>query len=735
MREPGNVQSTNNTPGWRPLMLAAGLCLVSSVAGFAVAKESTEARGIPYPETRRAETHDMMHGERVDDPYRWLEDDGAPEVEVWDNAQMKLVRDYLDGVEGREAVAARITEEFALDGISTLPRFAEKTRWFRRRLKGQNHAALYVTNVEGTDEPQVVLDPNTWSEDGTEGMVGFEVSPNGNYVAYFRAAKGSEASTLFIRDVATGKDLPERIGRTKFSSIVWDRDSRGFVYSRMPDPELVPASQAQHNRRVYHHTLGDLAIDDPMVWGRGRPTLESVWCFRSADRKHLFVAYGLPYRAINTSEIEWRDGRAVITPVLTETKDRTHVDRSGDTYILNSDRHDGRREIYVSKVLENREPGPWERVAVPPSERGAIVDVHVIAGRHLLVRARDDVVSSLWVLPLESKDGTRTRREITLPSPGTVSHAVDREGDPRVWFRFSSYSTPDSNWVVNLDEETLTPKSLERLPTTIDVDRLVSERRIYKSKDGTEVPVFLLRRKDTPLDGSAPCVLHGYGGFRVSKLPTFSKDRALWVEMGGIWAVACIRGGSEFGEAWHVAGAMGNKQNVFDDFLAAADWLVSENICKRDRLAIAGGSNGGLLTAVCVNQRPDLCRAAICGVPLTDMLRYHRFQYAKTWTMEYGDPDDPKHFAWLRKYSPYHNVKAETAYPSVLLTAGLHDGRVNAFHARKMAAQWQRATTSADRPILVRIDRDSGHGAASLKQRRAQMLDKFMFLKRELGVR
>ncbi len=717
------------------LMTWIGLLLMTCIFAPASAKEPAKDESFAYPVTPRTDVHDMLHGERVDDPYRWLEDDDAPEVIKWDKAQMNVVRSTLDGVEGRDAIAARIEEEFALDGIASLPRFSDKARWFRRRHKGQNHAALYRTNLEGTEKPRVVLDPNTWSKDGTEGLVSFEVSPDGKYVAYLRAPKGSENSTLYIRDVATGRDLPERIGRTKFSNIIWDRDSRGFMYSRMPDPELVPASETQHNRRIYHHTLGDVPIDDPIVWGRGRPALESSWCYRSADRKHVYVSHGLPYRAINTVEIEWNDGTAREIPIMSDAKDRTYIGRSGDYYVLNSDRHDGRREIYVSKVQENREPGPWERVAVPPSERGAIDNVHIVAGRHLLLQARDNVVSSLWVIPLESKDGTRKRRTIALPSPGTVSRIVTREGDSRVWLRFSSYSTPDSNWEVDLDDEQPTTRLVERLPTTIDLDRLVSERRIYKSKDGTDVPIFLLRLQDTPLDGSAPCVLYGYGGFRNSMTPRFGRASALWAEMGGIWAVACIRGGSEFGEAWHAAGAMGNKQNVFDDFIAAADWLVNENICTRDRLAIAGGSNGGLLTAVCVNQRPDLCRAAISAVPLTDMLRYHRFQFAKSWTLEYGDPDNPKHAQWLRKYSPYHNVKAGTAYPATLLTAGLHDGRVNALHARKMAAQWQHATTSTHRPILVRIDRESGHGAASMKQMRAQLLDRLMFLKRELGVR
>ena len=285
-------------------------------------------------------------------------------------------------------------------------------------------------------------------------------------------------------------------------------------------------------------------------------------------------------------------------------------------------------------------------------------------------------------------------------------------------------SASSTSWASRGDDSSM---SVASLPTSIDVSNLVSTQMTYPSKDGTQVPIFLLHRKDTKLDGSAPTILYGYGGFRVGLYPGFSRSRAIWAELGGVLAVACLRGGDEFGEGWHKDGCLGNKQNVYDDFIAAADWLVETGKASRGKLAIQGGSNGGLLTAVVANQRPDLCRAVISAVPLTDMLRYHKFQFAKSWTMEYGDPDKPEEFAWIRPYSPYHNVKDGTAYPAILLTAGLKDGRVNAFHARKMAAQWQRATSS-DHPVLLRIDRKGGHGAAGLKRALDGVLDQWSFL-------
>jgi prolyl oligopeptidase len=265
----------------------------------------------------------------------------------------------------------------------------------------------------------------------------------------------------------------------------------------------------------------------------------------------------------------------------------------------------------------------------------------------------------------------------------------------------------------------------------VDVSTLTSERIDVPSKDGTKIPVFLLRAKGTKLDGSAPTVLYGYGGFRVGLYPAFSRTWALWAERGGVLAVASLRGGDEFGETWHEAGCLSCKQNVFDDFIAVADGLVASGRASRERLAIRGGSNGGLLVATCINQRPDLCRAVVCEVPLTDMLRYHRFQDALSWTKEYGNPDVAEHFEWLKAYSPYHNVKDGAAYPAILVTSGITDGRVNAFHARKIVARWQ-AASSSGHPVLLRIDRDSGHGSASLQQYRAELIDVFTFLEAEL---
>jgi prolyl oligopeptidase len=682
-----------------------------------------------YPPTRKDDVVMAMHGEKIPDPYRWLEKDDDPEVVAWDQAQYALLRKRLDACPGRSELQARLKAEFASGGMRSLPIFEGGWRWTTYRPQGADQPVLYRAREGGGGTPQVVLDPNTWSKDGTASILDWQASPDGRYVAFRRGDRGSEETTLFIWDTQKEERLPEAIDRTKFATILWDLDSKGFLYNRMPDPHSVPAGQEQYHDRIYHHRLGDLVLDDPMVYGRGRPMLEGCWMYRSADRKQLFVGRGLPYKSVETFEAAWEGDHLKLTPVVAGRDERTWVDKAGDTYVFNTDRNTGRREVFTAQRKADGTMGPWQPVEVPRSDKGVIQDAQIVGDRFLVVHVRDDLVSHLWVRPLAGG----SVREIPLPGDGTVgSTLATKLGDTHLWFSFDSYTRPPTIYRCDTASKDLSLVAETTLPTTVDTDALVCERTTYPSKDGTRIPIFLLHRKDQPLDGSRPTVLYGYGGFRVGLYPHFARTRALWADLGGVLAVACLRGGNEYGEAWHQAGCLANKQNVFDDFEAGADWLVSTGRASRERLALQGGSNGGLLVAVCVNQRPDACRAAVAEVPLTDMLRYQRFQYARSWTKEYGDPDVPAEFAWIRPWSPYHNVKDGTAYPAVLLTGGIQDSRVDAFHARKMAARWQ-AATSSDAPILLRIDRKGGHGAAGLTRALAEVLDVWCFLREELA--
>jgi prolyl oligopeptidase len=693
------------------------------------------ASGKPdYPDTRRVDAKDVLHGVDVPDPYRWLEDNESKEVEAWDFAQNALLRARLDACPGRAELEARLHKELDLGGIESLPRFAGEFAFHTYAAPGENHAVLYVRDAAGKEPPRVVLDPNAWSKDGTQGLRGWTPSPDGRYVVYGRDQNASEEATLYVHDLKTGLDLTDRITRAKHTSVAWRPDSQSFYYTRQPNPDDVPAGDQEYHRRVFLHALGSLVADDPVVYGQGRPKIESMWVGSSTDERHQFVVRGIPYETLDTFEIEDGEGQRRLTPVLVGNPSRTEVDRVGDTYVLVTDFEAPKKRICTARRGESNDPAKWREI-VPQSD--AVIEATALCKDRLVVLRRDNLIARLTVVDLEG----RVLGEVALPGAGTVgSQLAVKPGDRRLWLTFESYSVPPSTWVVDLGEAPTgegaaarwTPKRLAILPTTIDVDGLVSERFDVPSKDGTKVPMFVLRAKKTPLDGSAPTLLYAYGGFRVGMYPVFSRSMALWVELGGVYAVASLRGGDEFGEDWHCAGCLANKQNVFDDFIACADWLVTSGKAKRERLAIMGGSNGGLLVATVTNQRPDLCRAVVCSVPLTDMLRFHRFQYALTWTKEYGDPDVKEQFDWIRPYSPYHNVKAGTAYPAILVTAGLSDKRVNAFHARKIVAQWQ-AATSSDRPVLLHLDRQSGHSSASLQQAKRERLDRFCFLRIELG--
>ena len=714
----------------RPVLAVCSLALV--VAAVAptpsVAGDGTAPGPAPSPrppETRRGDDADPWHGERVPDPYRWLEADDAPEVVAWDRAQQAVTRAVLDAVPQRAAIAARIEAELDLPSPRSLPRFEGGRMWTSERGRGQNHPVLVARDRDGEGPPVVVLDPNTWSADGTAGLQRWAASPDGRWLAYTRDERGNEDGTLFLRDLSAGKDVGLSIDRLKFSGITWAPDSSGFWYTRMPDPSSVPAGEAQLHTRVFFHRLGDLVVDDERVYGAGRPAIESKFVFTTTDDRVVLLGRGEPYRTSDLFALERGPTGPVLRPLFVDVPALSSIDKVGDRFVVQTDWEAPRGRLLWAPVADTPPAAQWKTLL--PEGKAVLEGFEVVRDR-LVVHLRDDLASHLRVL---AADGTDLG-EIALPGPGVVRGLATKRDDPRLWVAFESMDRPVSTWVCDTSSPTRALVEVERAPTTVASDRLVTERLAFPSKDGTSIPVFVLRRKDVPLDGRAPTVVTGYGGFRVAQLPRWGGLRAMWAEAGGVLVSACLRGGDEFGEAWHEGGCLACKQNTFDDLVGVVDGLVAAGKASRERLAIEGGSNGGLLVAAVGNQRPDLCRAILCAVPLTDMLRFHRFQFAKIWTKEYGDPDVEAEYRWIRPYSPVHNVKEGAAYPAALVTAGLHDGRVQPFHARKLAAAWQHATTSG-RPVLLSIDRDSGHGSASRKQLKAEQVDRFCFLVRELG--
>jgi prolyl oligopeptidase len=499
-----------------------------SVAGTWAGAEEPRSGKPAYPETRREEAKDVLHGQDVLDPYRWLEDDDSKEVEAWDRAQLALLRARLDATPGREELKSRLEKELDLGGIESLPHFAGAWEYHTYRAPGENHEALYRRDAAGKEPPMVVIDPNAWSEDGTQGLGDWWPSPDGRYLAYGRDAKGSEDITLYVRDVDAGTDLPDVITRTKFTSVVWRADGRSFYYERLPDPADVPAAEVEYHRRVRLHVLGTLVVDDPVIYGQGRPMLESPWVGTSTDEQHRFLVRGIPYETLDTFEIVETWGEPRLEPILVGNDSRTYVDRVGDLYVLNTDYQAPRRRICVATKGRTENPLHWKTI-VPESED--VIESVWLAKDRLVVQKRENLAARLSVVAL---DGTPLG-QVALPSDGAVGSLATKPGDPRLWFTFEAYNVPLSTWVVDLSQEAqgtgaaarFAPTRLATIPTTLRIDELVSERLDLPSKDGTKIPVYVLRSKHTPLDGSAPTLLYGYGGFRVGLYPRFSRSMAV----------------------------------------------------------------------------------------------------------------------------------------------------------------------------------------------------------------
>ncbi|MBN2171486.1 MAG: S9 family peptidase [Candidatus Krumholzibacteriota bacterium] len=674
------------------------------------------------PETRVEAVRDTLHGVVIVDPYRWLEDGESAEVRAWTEAQNARTKALLDAVPIREKLRARLTELLETGTIDT-PRPRGGRLFWEEREAGQNQPVLYAR--DGEDAPRfVVVDPNPLSEDGTAAMDWWSPSPDGRLVAYGISLHGSENSTLYLRDVAAGRDLAEAIPNARAAQPSWDADGAGFYYCRYPEAGTVPEGDESYYRTVYHHAVGGAWRDDPLVfrdekkeaWPQPRVSPCGRWLL-----VHSWVGH-------NRTDIRLKDlrdpgGDWIPVAVGEELAAEAYV-ADGTLYIWTNLGAPNYRVMAADVTA----PGiaNW-RVLV--AETGDALESMELAAGRLWLRYLHEASSLVRVF---TPDGTFAG-ELSLPGLGAVGFVSGEWDGPAAYLEYESDFVPPT--VYRVDPGSLRLTVHDRLEVDLDTSDYVSELVWYESKDGTPVSMFLVHRKETPRDGSNPTILSGYGGFMVSTTPYFSKSRLAMLEEGLIIARPHLRGGGEYGEAWHEAGMLGNKQNTFDDFIAAAEYLIAEGWTRPERLAIWGGSNGGLLVGAAVVQRPDLFRAAVCGVPLLDMLRYHRFLIARLWIPEYGSSEDPEQFQWLHAYSPYHHVEPGTAYPAVLFTAAESDGRVDPLHARKMAAAMQAATTAKDRPILVYIEPKAGHGVGKpVSKVVEEITDELSFFCWQLGV-
>ncbi|MEW5764326.1 MAG: prolyl oligopeptidase family serine peptidase [Acidobacteriota bacterium] len=693
--------------------LALAVCL----AGGA---ESPGA-GISYPATRAEKVTDDYFGTAISDPYRWLENGESPEVAAWTEAQNAVTRRYLDAVPARPAIAKRLKALWNYEKMDT-PVEAGGLLFYTKNDGLQNQSPLYVQEgPEGAS--RVLIDPNTLSADGTVAMDWWYVSEKGKYVAYGTSPNGTEQSVLRIRETATGRDLSDVIDGCRFSSVAWLPDETGFYYTRFPKPGTVPENERNYNRKVLFHRLGDDPEADTLVLACPAKKEIGFGVALSNDANHLLIS---AYEGSDRSTEIWvKDLRSGALVQITRGFHDQYEGEiyNGVFYCLTTEGAPNGRVFAVDLVDPRREK--WTEII--PEGKDSLDSIAIYGGR-LFVESLHNATCRVDIRGLDGKD----LGSVPLPPMVSVSGTSGRWDSRRVFLTVSGFTLPKTVLRYDVGEGSLATFFAPRVP--FRTDDFATEQVWVTSRDGTKVSMFVAHKKDLRRDGTAPCYLTGYGGFTISETPFFSPVVLWWLEQGGVFALPNLRGGGEYGEAWHRAGMREKKQNVFDDFYAAAEFLVANGYTSKERLAAEGGSNGGLLTGAALTQRPDLFGAVVIEVPLLDMLRYHRFSIARYWIPEYGSSEDPEQFKYLRAYSPYHNVRGDVTYPPTLLMTGASDSRVDPLHARKMAALLQAEGKGG--PFLLRVETKAGHGQGKPTAKRIEeAADRFAFLVRTLGMK
>lgn len=670
---------------------------------------------------------------RVADPYRWLEDAAADDVEAWSSAQDSLVRSALDSLPGRERVAERLRALLGAGSVSA-PALRGGRRFLMRRTAEQEHAVLLVQEPDGTE--RVLLDPMVIDPTGTTTLDSWQPTKEGHLLAYQLSEGGTEESILRVVDVSTGELLDGPIDRARYSPVAWLPGGEAFFYVRRIAPDGLPEDEQQYHRRVWFHRLGSDPTDDVMVFGEGLEktnyygvsvSMDGRWLSVSASagtapRNDLWVA------DLTVSAAESPEFRVVQENVDAQTG--VHFARDGRAYVF-TDRDAPRGRLCVADPADLSFES-WEDL-VPEDPEAVLDGFGLLDGSELdepvlLCSWTRHAVSEISVHRLE--DGVRTG-SVPLPGVGSVGGLSTRpEGGHEAWFGYTDHVTPSS--IFHFDGRTGVTELYASPPGTVEVPAVSVRVQEFASKDGTTVRMFVLSPTAQP-DRPRPTVLYGYGGFGISMTPGYSAGILQWVEAGGIYAIACLRGGGEEGEEWHRAGMLGHKQNVYDDFFAAAETLVAGGWTTPAQLGISGGSNGGLLVGAALTQRPELFNAVVCSAPLLDMVRFEKFGLGATWAVEYGTAEDAEELGWLVSYSPYHRVVEGTDYPATLFTIFDGDTRVDPMHARKLAAALQHAT-SGERPILVRREKNVGHGARSLSRSIELSVDSTVFLAQWTGL-
>jgi prolyl oligopeptidase len=694
----------------RALTFLLAAALAGAVAAPLTA-QAQEAKG--PPPTKEATVVDTLHGMAISDAYRWLEDQEAADTREWIDAQNAHTESLLDEVPGRDALKERFTELMKIDVVST-PTARAGRYFFSKRLKDQDLYVIYMR--EGLDgEDQVLIDPHPMSEDQRTSVSMLTVSNDGKILAYGIRQGGQDEVEVRFFNVDKRQDLPDRLERGRYFGISLTPDNKGFYYTHFTFV----------GGRVYYHEFGTDPANDETIFGEGYGPDKLVAGGLSDDGRYLGLVV-LHGSAATKTEIYFKDleNDGPIETLVNDVDARFMPSIAGDYLLLqtNWDAPNG-RVLRVAADAPAREN--WEEI-IP--ERDAVIQGVSTAGGKIFVQYLDNVIPRVEIFDIDGN----AEGEIAFPTIGSVGGVGGRWSSDEAFFSYSSFAVPPTIYRYNI--ATGERHVWSKIDVPIDSENIEVKQVWYESKDGTKVPMFIVHSKDLQLTGANPTYLTGYGGFNASRTPGFNGTAVFTVEQGMVYAVPNLRGGGEFGEEWHRAGMFENKQNVFDDFIAAAEWLIDNGYTNSERLAIRGGSNGGLLVGAAVTQRPDLFGAVICTYPLLDMVRYHKFLVARFWVSEYGSADDPEQFEYIYKYSPYHNVKPGTEYPAILFVTGDSDTRVAPLHARKMTALMQ-AATGSDRPILLKYDTKSGHsGGTPVSQQIEDQTDTFAFLLWQLGM-
>jgi prolyl oligopeptidase len=705
----------------RSSTLALALLGVVSVAAAA-------ERPIEYPETRRGDHVDVYHGTRVADPYRWLEDDvrTSREVADWVAAENKVTFGYLESIPQRESIRRRLTELWDYARYSSP--FKEGGRYYYYKNDGlQNQAVLYTMDSL-QQKARVLIDPNQWSQDGTVALAGTAFSEDGKYVAYCVAEAGSDWATWRVMEIASGKVLPDELKWIKFGGASWAKDGRGFFYSRYPEPaEGTQFSQLNFNQKIYFHRIGTPQSEDVLVYCRPDHPDWSLWAEVTEDGRYLVITIGKG--TDNKYRIAYKDlSEPYGMPLdLIDNFDHeyTFVGNDGPVFYFQTDLDAPRRRLIA---IDLRRPQPEHCQQIIPQAQQTLLRVSFV-GNLLVASYLQDVKPQVKLFTTAGE----FVRDVEFPAIGAVSGFGGRRTDTETFYAFSNYATPPS--IYRYDMITGQSRLIRRAQVKFRPEDYEVKQVFYRSKDGTRVPMFIAHKKGIKLDGSNPTLLFGYGGFAISLEPAFSITALTWMDLGGVWATANLRGGGEYGEQWHQAGAKAHKQNVFDDFIAAAQWLIEQKYTRPEKLAIHGRSNGGLLIGAVMTQRPDLFGACLPAVGVMDMLRFQKFTAGRFWVDDYGSSDDPQQFKTLLAYSPYHNIKPGTHYPATLITTADTDDRVVPGHSFKFAAALQHAQ-AGPAPVLIRIETRAGHGAGKPTTKQIdELADQWAFLVKNLGMK